>query len=379
MSPSLAALKRPTTRLSPLGQAKAYRKLQKAMARSLVHAAHAPLKALIATVAKQRKARKRALGRSLGVAKNQLRAAQPLMPEALTGTGRGRVASDAPEGARYIARRYRCGAGARRYKLYLPASQPKCPRGLIVMLHGCSQSPDDFALGTHMNQLAEKHGLAIAYPAQTRQNNAAACWNWFRPADQARGSGEPAILSALTRKLMKELRVGRDRTFVAGLSAGGAMAAILVDEYPDIFAAAGIHSGLARGAARNIASAISAMRSGSAGEHAPASGRATGSVRRIIFQGDNDSTVHPSNAASLVTAALGDDATPSRVVSRSVRGRAYEKSVYAASAGVGALELWIVAGAGHAWSGGRKAGSFTDSAGPNASAQMVRFFLAKPS
>ena len=377
MTPSLAAsMRRTRLLLDPSGRAKAIRNVQKAVAITMVTAAYAPLTAFNKKLAKQRKARKRAVRKSLGVAMNQLRAGQTLLPAALTGTGREKPTPNIPEGAQYLARRYRCAAGARRYKLYLPASQPERPLGLIVMLHGCHQSPDDFAVGTHMNQLAEKHGLAIAYPAQTRQNNASSCWNWFRPADQARGSGEPAILAALTRKLMRELRVDRGSTFVAGLSAGGAMAAILVDEYPEIFAGAGIHSGLARGAAEGVISAMATMRGGGSGQQTIA--QISDPVRRIIFQGDSDSTVHPSNAENIVTAVLGANASPTQVVSRSVRGRAYIKSTYAASAGKGALELWVVTGAGHAWSGGRKAGSYTDRAGPDASAQMVRFFLAKP-
>ena len=118
------------------------------------------------------------------------------------------------------------------------------------MLHGCNQTPDDFAVGTHMNAMAEKHGLAVAHPAQTRHHNAASCWNWFKPVNQLRGAGEPEILASLARKLMKEFSLTRDGVFVAGLSAGGAMAAILADVYPDIFSAVGVHSGLAREAAR---------------------------------------------------------------------------------------------------------------------------------
>ena len=379
MPHSLVALMRRTRLLlDPLGHAKALREVQEAVAITMVTAAYAPLNVFNAKLASQRKARKRAVGRTLGVAMNQVRAGQALMPVTLVSKGRSHAVPTIPEGAQYLARRCRCVAGARRYKLYLPASQPKKPQGLIVMLHGCHQSPDDFAVGTHMNQLAEKHGLAIAYPQQTRRNNAALCWNWFRPEDQTRGSGEPAILAALTRKLVRELRIRRDRTFVVGLSAGGAMAAIMIDQYPDLFAGAGIHSGLARGAAEDVISAMSSMRGGGSGDDTTATLQISAPVRRIVFQGDNDSTVHPSNAANIVTAVLGEGATPLRVVNGSVRGRGYTRSTYAHSAGVGTLELWIVAGAGHAWSGGKKAGSYTDTTGPDASAQMVRFFLAKP-
>ncbi len=381
MPPSLAALMRRSKRvLRPRSIAKSLNKVTKAATDSFVTAAYAPLLSLTSGVAKQRKERKKAVSKSLGVVMSQIRAAQPLMPTAMprthvtTATPKPKV----PEGARYLSRWYRCIAGARRYKLYLPASQPKRPKGLIIMLHGCSQSPDDFAIGTHMNQLAEKHGLAIAYPQQTCQNNMASCWNWFRPGDQSRGSGEPAILAALARKLMKELGVDRDSTFVAGFSAGGAMAAILADEFPEVFAAAGIHSGLAKGSAYDATSAMSAMRSGGVGTIRPAVDQKTLPMRRILFQGDSDTTVHPSNALNIVAGACGSDATPSHVVTRSVRGRAYIRSTYAGTSGAGMLELWILTGADHAWSGGRKAGSFTDPKGPDASAQMIRFFLMKP-
>lgn len=378
MSPNVAAFRRRTKSLARArGQRKATRKLQTAIAVGMVHAAYAPLTALNAKIVKQRKARKRAVGRSLGLAMTQLRTGRALMAAQFSGVLRPKGVPDIPEGAQYLARRYRCAAGARRYKLYLPASQPKRPKGLIVMLHGCQQTPDDFALGTHMNHLAERHGMAIVYPAQTRHNNAASCWNWFRPGDQARGAGEPAILAALTRKLMKDLGVVRDRTFVAGLSAGGAMAAILVDEYPELFAAAGIHSGLPRGAAHDVLSAMAVMRDGGGEARGAVHHDMAFPVRRILFHGEDDTTVHPSNAAGIVASALGELAKPEQVVTLSAAGRTCVKSTYPANAGSGRLELWIVSGAGHAWSGGQTAGSFTDSKGPDASSQMIRFFLSK--
>ncbi|MFN6979917.1 MAG: alpha/beta hydrolase family esterase, partial [Gemmobacter sp.] len=266
---------------------------------------------------------------------------------------------------------------SRAYKLYVPASQPTRPRGLIVMLHGCNQTPDDFAVGTHMNRLAEKHGLAIAYPAQSPRANALSCWAWFKPGNQARGAGEPAIIASLARKVATEFRIGRGDVFVAGLSAGGAMAAILADTYPDVFSAAGIHSGLARGAADNVLTATAAMRRGGT----PDGGAMTdtgprSAVRRIVFQGDADTTVHPSNAAMIVAAAVGATAVPVRCTERSVRGRGYVRTDYAGPDDAILAELWMLRGGGHAWSGGRAAGSFTDPKGPDASAQMVRFFLA---
>jgi poly(hydroxyalkanoate) depolymerase family esterase len=246
------------------------------------------------------------------------------------------------------------------------------------MLHGCNQTADDFAVGTHMNTLAEKHGLAIAYPTQTSRHNAASCWNWFKPADQSRGAGEPEILASLARKLTREFGFDRTCAFVAGLSAGGAMAAILADLYPDVFSAAGIHSGLTRGAARDMLSAMTAMRTGrSSGSIARALPMGSASMRRIVFQGDADTTVHASNAALILVAALGDHAQPTKVRKGSVQGRGYNRSDFVGLDGKVVLELWMLEGAGHAWSGGRVNGTYTDRKGPDTSAQMVRFFLAQ--
>jgi poly(hydroxyalkanoate) depolymerase family esterase len=290
----------------------------------------------------------------------------------------GRPSPRVPAGASFVARNHRSAWGSRGYMLYLPASAAKKPKGVILMLHGCGQNPHDFALGTHMNAHAEKHGLAVAYPEQTKRHNRGLCWNWFRPGHQLRSAGEPAMLASLARKLTREFALTRDAVFVAGLSAGGSMAAILADVYPDVFAAAGIHSGLARGSAFNVSSAMSAMRKGGANGRLPAITPLAFSVRRIVFQGDSDRTVHPSNAPQIIAAALGEEAQPLRTATRSVRGRQYTRDLFAASDQAGALEFWSVEGAGHAWSGGRVKGSYTDKQGPDASAQMMRFFLEKP-
>ncbi|MFN3823751.1 MAG: alpha/beta hydrolase family esterase [Pseudorhodobacter sp.] len=370
-----AALRRLNRMARPARMARKTRSVQSAMAGLMM----APLTAFKPKVAKPRKTATQKSSGTLGAVLKRLKAMQPLMPRARSGPSASGATPVVPQGAKFQTRTHRHAAGSRGYKLYLPASHPGQPKGLILMLHGCNQSPDDFALGTHMNALAEKHGLAIAWPAQTGRQNAAQCWNWFKPGDQMRGAGEPAILATLARKLGRELGVARDATFVAGLSAGGAMAAILADVYPDVFAAAGIHSGLARGAARDVVSAMAAMRNGGTSPGASPSGIAhPHPVRRIVFHGDADRTVHPSNAAMIVSASVGGAAAPVRVGKRSVRGRGYVRSDYAGADGAVMLELWMLDGAGHAWSGGRNAGSYTDRTGPDASAQMIRFFLAKP-
>lgn len=284
-----------------------------------------------------------------------------------------------PDGAQYLARTFTCAAGMRRYKLYVPASAPIRPHGLIVMLHGCKQDPDDFAIGTGMNAVAEAHGLMVAYPGQTGADNASSCWNWFRPSDQRRGAGEPAIIAGITEEIITEFDLDRSLTFVAGLSAGGAMAAVMGETYPDLYAAVGIHSGLAYGSANDVVSAFAAMRGdvGVTSRPKPLSDTdPTRRIRTIVFHGDADRTVHPSNAGRIVAAA-----TPSRPggsfgkPGRSAGGLTYARTIVADQKGRPALEYWLVNGAGHAWSGGHASGSYTDPRGPNATTEMVRFFL----
>jgi poly(hydroxyalkanoate) depolymerase family esterase len=272
------------------------------------------------------------------------------------------------EGARYERRRFACPAGARDYCVYVPAALGDAPQGMIMMLHGCTQDADDFASGTRMNDLAEAHGLIVAYPEQGRGQNAHACWNWFRPADQRATGGEPEILAALVRGLADEFAVDRSRVFVAGLSAGGAMASILGATHPETFRAVGVHSGLPHGAAHDLVSAFAAMR----GE-GPARGLGAVPVPTIVFHGTADPTVHPSNAERIVAGASGDRIERSDL---SAGGRRCSRTVTTGADGAAVTELWLIEGAGHAWSGGASQGSHTDPRGPDASAEMIRFFLS---
>lgn len=279
-----------------------------------------------------------------------------------------RAAPPVPPGARYETRTYTGHVGARDYRLFVPSRRADTPAGLLLMLHGCTQTADDFAVGTRMNLVAEANNLIVIYPDQTRQANQMGCWNWFRPEDQKRGSGEAALLAALASAVTAEFGVASDRIFVAGLSAGGAMAAILGHTHPEIFAAVGVHSGLAAGAASDMPSAFAAMR----GAHAGSTARAAAPVRTIVFHGDADATVAPSNADRVIEAALGaaraqeieDHAPPGATV-----------TLYRSQSGDTLAERWTLAGVGHAWSGGAADGSYTDPRGPDASAEMVRFFL----
>jgi len=290
--------------------------------------------------------------------------------------------SDAPGGVgwqglpgRFESRLFSSEAGQRAYKVYIPAAQPSKPMPLLVMLHGCAQDADDFAAGTQMNALAETTPCVIVYPIQPQSANHSKCWNWFKPSDQTRGAGEPALIAGITRAAMAEFGADPARVYVAGLSAGGAMAAILIQAYPDLYAAAGVHSGLPAGSARDLPSALAAMRGGlrakSAAPHAPAR-------PVIVFHGDADQTVHPSNAADILRdfgAAAQRSEEGAATVEQSSRSSLVERFV--AANGVEA-ERWTIRGAPHAWSGGSPRGSYTDPRGPDASALMMRFFLAHP-
>ena len=288
------------------------------------------------------------------------------------------VSPQVPDGAQFLARSYACAAGSRQYKVYVPADRPDGPQGLVVMLHGCTQSPDDFAVGTGMNEIAEAHGLLVAYPAQTSIDNAGSCWNWFRPGDQCRDIGEPAIIAGITRALIAEFDVDPSRVYAAGLSAGGAMAAVMGEVYPELYAAIGVHSGLPYGSASDVVSAFAAMRDDLAGAiRCLAWRRAVRLCRTIVFHGSADRTVHPSNADRIIAAARAraEEGEVRRAEGRSSSGRTYTRTIALTPDGAAAAELWLIEGAGHAWSGGRAAGSYTDPAGPDASAEMVRFFL----
>jgi poly(hydroxyalkanoate) depolymerase family esterase len=283
----------------------------------------------------------------------------------------------APEGAKFIDGTYSNKAGSRTYKLFVPSSYRQGqPLPLVVMLHGCTQSPDDFAAGTRMNFIAEEQNCLVVYPAQRSDANPSKCWNWFRAADQRRDQGEPSLIAGITRQVMQDYSVDPKRVFVAGLSAGGAAAAIMGATYGDLYAAVGIHSGLAYGAATDMPSAFAAMRQGGGpGRQAVASGQ---TVPSIVFHGDRDTTVHPDNGGQAVEQVIGATKTQKKVHRGQIPGgHGYTRTTHA-DAGREILEHWNIHGAGHAWSGGSPAGSYTDPQGPDATKEMLRFFLDNP-
>ena len=279
-------------------------------------------------------------------------------------------------GGEFLARSYADPVGSRDYKLYIPRGYAGQPLPLLVMLHGCTQGPDDFAAGTRLNLLAERGTFLVAYPAQAVAANPSRCWNWFRAADQAHEGGEAALLAGLTRRLVAEYRVDPRRVYVAGLSAGGAMAAVLGATHPDLFAAIGVHSGLAYGAARDLPAALRAMQRGGTGVLP----RIAHPVPTIVFHGDRDATVHPRNADQVLRqcAADGDRRRGTVEQGQVAGGHAYTRTSFRAEGAQVALEQWQIHGAGHAWSGGSTRGTFTDPRGPDASDALVRFFLSNP-
>lgn len=278
-------------------------------------------------------------------------------------------------GGRFVALTHAEPAGTREYKLFIP-SHPDRPAPLIVMLHGCTQNPDDFAAGTGMNTLAERAGVFVAYPAQSRQAHAQRCWNWYEPRDQGRGAGEPAIIAGLTRAIMAEHAIDPARVYIAGLSAGGAAALNIARAYPDLYAAVGVHSGLAAGCARDLGSALMAMQVGAPGLGAPTAFGTSAPAARvptIIFHGEDDGTVSVRNADQVLAQAKVAGLTP-RSETFEGRGHPFTRTRYRDEAGRVVVEDWRVRGAGHAWSGGRPDGSYTDPEGPDASRAMLDFF-----
>ncbi len=281
---------------------------------------------------------------------------------------------DAEDRSHFDTLSYSNAAGQRQYRLYVPATASAEPMPLIVMLHGCTQNADDFAVGTQMNRLAEQHRCLVAYPVQPQQANPSRCWNWFKPGDQRRESGEPSLIAGITRDIIARHAVDPARVYVAGMSAGGAMAAVMIDQYPELYAAAGVHSGLAARCAHDLPSALAAMKGG--GQSSACRAEAP---RRpvIVFHGDADGTVDVRNAARIVRGfgALTPRSSETRGPGGGLRDCTVTRLV--SSDGVDA-ELWTIHGAAHAWAGGDARGSYTDPAGPNASAEMLRFFFDHP-
>lgn len=296
----------------------------------------------------------------------------------------------------FLTGSYANQAGTRTYKLYIPSGYRGQALPLVVMLHGCTQTPDDFAAGTRMNELAEEHQCFVVYPAQAPAANGSKCWNWFKAADQHRGQGEPSIIAGITRQIVSTYHVDARRVYVAGLSAGGAMAVIMGMTYPDLYAAIGIHSGLAYAVAHDLPSALAAMQQGGAAPTRQRDDAVLGAdpcpraVPMIVFHGDRDTTVHPRNGDQVIAqwATVHAGGGPHTEAETNLQvtvqrgqvpdGHAYTRAIHHDASGQAIMEQWLVHGAGHAWSGGSPSGSFTDPKGPDAAQEMIRFFYEHP-
>jgi poly(hydroxyalkanoate) depolymerase family esterase len=261
------------------------------------------------------------------------------------------------------------------------------------MLHGCTQTPDDFSTGTRMNMLAEERACFVVYPAQPQTANMSKCWNWFQASNQRRDQGEPAIIAGLIRELLLTYGLDHERVYVGGLSAGGAMAVILGRTYPELFAAIGVHSGLPYGAAHDLPSAFAAMHQRDTSSpsivHRENPQAWRGGIPTIVFHGDLDTTVHPCNGEKVVSQSsvasafnAGDGSSAAAATEETCAGgtpgkHSYTLRLFKDVTGKVVGEYWLVHGAAHAWFGGDPRGSYTDPKGPDASSEMIRFFLER--
>jgi poly(hydroxyalkanoate) depolymerase family esterase len=272
--------------------------------------------------------------------------------------------------------------GSLGYKLYLSSELHKQPP-LFVMLHGATQSASDFASGTRMHEVVEECGGVTLFPEQPRSAHPQACWNWYDTRHQFAEEGEPAMLAGLTRKIIRDYGVDRRRVYVAGMSAGGAMAVILGQAYPELYAAVGVHSGVPSGIASDLMSALRVMTSGPPDDCNWATAQrasSRSSIPTIVFHGDRDRMVNPRNAQAVLAQAHGGraviDGNDKRTAQTLLPGaREVTLTKHSRHGEHPDAELWMVHGVGHAWTGGSPRGSYTDESGPNASQEMRRFFL----
>ncbi|WP_233274695.1 extracellular catalytic domain type 1 short-chain-length polyhydroxyalkanoate depolymerase [Haladaptatus cibarius] len=287
----------------------------------------------------------------------------------------------------------------RTYTKYIPTGADGSAIPLVVMLHGCTQNPDQFKDETQMNEVAERETFAVIYPDQTTSANIRECWNWFQDQHTTRGSGEAELIAGMAQDVMASHSIDDNRVFVAGLSAGAAMVPNLLVAYPDVFAAGGIHSGLVYDVAENVSQATTAMtqggpdpqQQGTEAYQAMQSNGVTDTVPTIVFHGTEDYTVYPINGHQATEQATqtndlaadgtdddSTDYTPDETTNGQSESFSYTVSEYHDSGGETVVEKWIIDGMAHAWSGGAQGGAYTAPGGPDASQQMWDFFAAHP-
>jgi poly(hydroxyalkanoate) depolymerase family esterase len=291
-------------------------------------------------------------------------------------------AAAAPPAGSWEWHEYTAPAGARRYRLFVPARLPAGPRPLVVMLHGCTQDPDDFARGTRFNTLAAEAGVLVAWPEQPQARHGQKCWNWYDPAHQAAAGGEPALIAGITREVMAAHAVDPARVYLAGVSAGAAMAVNTAAAFPDLYAAVAAHSGVPYRAAAGVAQALAVMHGGSSDPAILAYALQDALGGRVLpllaIHGAADAVLVPLNSRQLAgqwAGVLGLTASASEHGEEG--GRGVERTRWRGADGTTRVELLLVEGLGHAWSGGSPEGSYTDPRGPNASRRVLDFLLAQ--
>jgi poly(hydroxyalkanoate) depolymerase family esterase len=268
----------------------------------------------------------------------------------------------------------------RAYRLFVPDA-PRSEAPLVLALHGCWQTPEDFATGTRLNAAAERLGLTVLYPAQTRRDNAYRCWNWFQPSSHVATTGETAELVRLARRVQRERGIRERRVLVIGFSAGGFMAVNLACAAPDLVRGIGVSAAGPYRCASGPEAAIQCMRgvirdgTDAARTCLAAAGARRLALRAALWHGGADAVVAPANLAALeVMFARALNAT----ASTSDRRDAAVRSVYRDGAGRPVLETWLVPPMGHAWSGGHPRGTHTFPAGPDATTRILDFLLQGP-
>jgi poly(hydroxyalkanoate) depolymerase family esterase len=313
---------------------------------------------------------------------------------ALAATTLGASAASAEPTAGNLSRgSYTSSAGTLSYETYVPASYKQGSQmPLIVALHGCTQTADNFRTQTRFDDLAASKGFIVVYPEQSKANNNLTCWNWFQQADMQRGSGEPSLIAGITKTVQAKYGVDPNKVYVGGLSAGGAMAAVMGATYPDIYAAIGVGSGCEYSAGAPCAGYQSADPEQAGKSAHQAMGTNARVLPFIVFQGDQDTTVPPVNAqqavrAGQVMADLADDGDENgsiptgaaKVVNgQAPGGESYTVSFYNDGTGKELAQYWLVHGMGHAWSGGDASQQFSDPKGPDESLAMYDFFMDHP-
>ncbi|MGE3287759.1 MAG: PHB depolymerase family esterase [Pseudonocardia sp.] len=275
-------------------------------------------------------------------------------------------------------------AGRRVFDVYVPAGRRRGRLPVVLLLHGCLQTADEFAHASRFPQVADRNGVLLVVAHQERYHQPRRCWRWYEAAHQERDAGEPGILAGIVAQVLDERerwRADPARVYVAGISAGGAMALILAAAYPDVFAAAGVHSAPPYRAATRLTEALTAMAGRGSVPH-PAAGDRMAPV--VCLQGSEDTVVRPANGDRVIEQwlahrAAADHGATRTVRSRRFRGRTADGTRYAVrrwytARGRVSLEYWSVQGLEHAWSGGQPGGSFADPRGPRAATVMWRFF-----